>query len=125
MLIFTAEGKYIYSRYRFVPIQSGKHDAMQYITTHRNMTPSCCVPWFVCVPLLYLIRYMIAPYYLLFVYYGVLFVITVPYSLIPENPELRVYVEDALRLVLAARPEKPLDLIDNYFQRYVDVIVVR
>eukprot|EP00752_Nemacystus_decipiens_P006669 g5996.t1 len=33
-----------------------------------------------------------------------------------ENPELKVYVEDALRLVLAARPERPLDLIDNYLQ---------
>ncbi|CAN0238425.1 unnamed protein product, partial [Laminaria digitata] len=33
-----------------------------------------------------------------------------------DNPELRVYVEDALRLVLAARPERPLDLIDNYFK---------
>lgn len=35
-----------------------------------------------------------------------------------ENPELKVYVEDALRLVLAARPEKPLDLINDYLQRY-------
>lgn len=40
-----------------------------------------------------------------------------------ENPELRVYVEDALRLVLAARPERPLDLIDSYFQRYLSQIV--
>ncbi|CAM9729255.1 unnamed protein product [Ectocarpus sp. 4 AP-2014] len=34
-----------------------------------------------------------------------------------ENPELKVYVEDALRLVLAARPEKPLDLIHDYLER--------
>ncbi|CAM9633305.1 unnamed protein product [Ectocarpus sp. 12 AP-2014] len=33
-----------------------------------------------------------------------------------ENPELKVYVEDALRLVLAARPEKPLDLIHDYLE---------
>eukprot|EP00904_Undaria_pinnatifida_P003428 jgi/Undpi1/13086/HiC_scaffold_8.g02748.m1 len=33
-----------------------------------------------------------------------------------ENPELKVYVEDAIRLVLAARPERPLDLIDSYLQ---------
>ena len=37
---------------------------------------------------------------------------------LPENPELKVYVEDAIRLVLAARPERPLDLIDSYLQRY-------
>lgn len=36
-----------------------------------------------------------------------------------DNPELKVYVEDALRLVLAARPERPLDLIDAYLQRCV------
>ncbi|CAM9894067.1 unnamed protein product [Ascophyllum nodosum] len=33
-----------------------------------------------------------------------------------ENPELKVYVEDVLRLVLANRPERPLDLIDDYLQ---------
>lgn len=35
-----------------------------------------------------------------------------------ENPELKVYVEDALRLVLAARPERPLDIINDYLHRY-------
>lgn len=34
-----------------------------------------------------------------------------------DNPELKVYIEDAVRLVLAARPEKPLELIDEYLQR--------
>lgn len=34
-----------------------------------------------------------------------------------ENPELKVYVEDALRLVLAARSERPLDFISDYLQR--------
>ncbi|CAN0337215.1 unnamed protein product [Pylaiella littoralis] len=33
-----------------------------------------------------------------------------------DNPELKVYIEDAVRLVLAARPEKPLELIDEYLQ---------
>lgn len=36
-----------------------------------------------------------------------------------ENPELKVYVEDALQLVLAARPERPLDVINDYLQRSV------
>jgi len=40
-----------------------------------------------------------------------------PLNNFPENPELKVYVEDALRLVLTARPERPLDLINDYLQR--------
>ncbi|CAM9656904.1 unnamed protein product [Scytosiphon promiscuus] len=37
-----------------------------------------------------------------------------------ENPELKVYVEDALRLVLVARPERPLDIINAYLQSVLD-----
>ncbi|CAM9312474.1 unnamed protein product [Hapterophycus canaliculatus] len=37
-----------------------------------------------------------------------------------ENPELKVYVEDALRLVLAARPERPLEIINDYLQSVLD-----
>lgn len=53
---------------------------------------------------------------------GVLLVIAAVYAHFGKNPEsleLKVYVEDAIRLVLASRPDRPLDFIDDYLQRCV------